>query len=938
MAIVHLGAKRVQGTKVDRVVDSLGSSADGSNTGITLITSGQKLGTGAYSFDGSDYVSTSETGLDFQVADSFSIAFWFKSAQTSEGGFINRWNSSNVGWLILKDTGTTCSFRFSSSWSSNAFRIIATDDAFSDDEWHHLAVTYNGTGYAGLEMYLDGTLLTTTDSLTGTVGAITYTTSLEIGDKNGTSQSDKYDGEIDDIGIWKRVLTATEISDLVNNTESTPTFNPSFANNNGWTITQAGSGATLNGVNNNKFEFYMPYVNAGGTLYQNYISLGVTLATDYVIRFEVNHDNAGNTYAYFGVSDDPDANPTGGTENFQGVRYYYDGSSTKELSGLATNGNCVSSCYASTGYNATSTIAWATSTTDYIEISASGGTLSVKKYSDNTYTGTPTTVTTTITSGNQGGQTHFVIKNMAFGSGWGSGALGGYIDNLKVWNNTTITSTDEGALVSSLSNKSELKANYTMDSTSLGATASIDDDFSSDNFTPVPSSGQPSGWGVTGGAMNWTTFKGSTAQGEYIALPSTFSGNFVVRFKLTPTTVVDASSEEYLWVGLTNSTSCNSATSQNQAGFYFHNYSSSDSKYQVTYKTNGGLFSGAVATSINFSSTAYWVEIIKDGDSVKLTLYSDEYVTAVSGGTATSTDGGATDSYTHFVLTGMYHGSLTGNGSSLGTIDDLEIYKDVSSLDGCTNDFSATSALDGQTNLPVNTIFEQTDDTPTYFFKQSDNSWAWSPPASTYTPDMTSNIGWADTVSDRIDNNNTTDKIDFDVHRTDTNQALSYDLGTALSNTAWTLRYKMTVSTITDSSDPNTMYMGMRSVSASSNAGTSSDFIGWHSKVWSGGKEFHYMTTDGSTLIVEGTTLSITPTTTTYYITLSRKTATTWSIRISTSSSYTGGTFVDDISCASGTQGLQYLWIGNRGVSGGSNARFIGTIEDIQIWDGVLSH
>ncbi len=36
MAITHLGAKRLQGTKVDRVVDSLGSSADGTNSGITL--------------------------------------------------------------------------------------------------------------------------------------------------------------------------------------------------------------------------------------------------------------------------------------------------------------------------------------------------------------------------------------------------------------------------------------------------------------------------------------------------------------------------------------------------------------------------------------------------------------------------------------------------------------------------------------------------------------------------------------------------------------------------------------------------------------------------------------------------------------------------------------------------------------------------------------
>ena len=256
-----------------------------------------------------------------------------------------------------------------------------------------------------------------------------------------------------------------------------------------------------------------------------------------------------------------------------------------------------------------------------------------------------------------------------------------------------------------------------MDSTSLGAT--VDDDFSSDNFTNV---GGQSGWGVSGGAMNWTTYRSSTVQGEYIALPSTFSGNFVVRFKLTPTTVAYAGTEEYLWVGLTNSTSCNSATSQNQAGFYFHNYSSSDSKYQVTYKTNGGLFGGAVATSINFSSTAYWVEIIKDGDSVKLTLYSDEYVTAVSGGTATSTAGGATDSYTHFVLTGMYHGSSSGGGSSLGTIDDLKIYKDITSADGCKNDFSTTSALEALTGVRTNSIFQQTD-IPYYYWKQADGTW-----------------------------------------------------------------------------------------------------------------------------------------------------------------------------------------------------------------------
>ena len=40
MAITHFGNKMLRGTKVDRVVDSLGSSADGTNTGITLVKGG----------------------------------------------------------------------------------------------------------------------------------------------------------------------------------------------------------------------------------------------------------------------------------------------------------------------------------------------------------------------------------------------------------------------------------------------------------------------------------------------------------------------------------------------------------------------------------------------------------------------------------------------------------------------------------------------------------------------------------------------------------------------------------------------------------------------------------------------------------------------------------------------------------------------------------
>ena len=50
MAITHFGNKMLRGTKLDRVSDSLGSSADGTNNGITLLTSGEALNTAVVDF------------------------------------------------------------------------------------------------------------------------------------------------------------------------------------------------------------------------------------------------------------------------------------------------------------------------------------------------------------------------------------------------------------------------------------------------------------------------------------------------------------------------------------------------------------------------------------------------------------------------------------------------------------------------------------------------------------------------------------------------------------------------------------------------------------------------------------------------------------------------------------------------------------------------
>ena len=234
MTIVHLGAKRVQGLKIDRVNDSLGSSADGSASGITLVNINNYA-----TFNGSSsYITTSGTqsDTDFQASESFSVAFWFNSSDSGGAAFIDRWGtqngSGNNGWLILKDSGTACSFRLSSNWGASpqaAIRVVSSSNsAFGDGEWHHLVITYGGSGHTSVKIYVDGAEDTSASAnITGTVGSITYGLPLEIGAYSST-HSDKYDGSMKQVLIYDDVITSSEVTTLYNS--GTPVTSPSTSN------------------------------------------------------------------------------------------------------------------------------------------------------------------------------------------------------------------------------------------------------------------------------------------------------------------------------------------------------------------------------------------------------------------------------------------------------------------------------------------------------------------------------------------------------------------------------------------------------------------------------------------------------------------------------------------------------------------------------------
>ena len=227
---------------VDQYVYQQSGSWDSGSSGlqphmeITHTTNSNiKLGTGCYSFDGSnDYVECGTTGtFNFLHTPNtkFTICGWFKRS-TAEANSLetllttfNNGVSSASGIRIMYDdrSGESCDRSMRFNWQGNATDLnneTITHQVFPNDtDWHHLTVTGDLTTTTdAFKIYIDGTLKFS-PNLTGTPIDEDHNIALRFGvEGDGT---DYGNWNLDDWGFFNRVLTATEISDLVNKTGAT---------------------------------------------------------------------------------------------------------------------------------------------------------------------------------------------------------------------------------------------------------------------------------------------------------------------------------------------------------------------------------------------------------------------------------------------------------------------------------------------------------------------------------------------------------------------------------------------------------------------------------------------------------------------------------------------------------------------------------------------
>ncbi|MCD6392006.1 MAG: lamin tail domain-containing protein, partial [Planctomycetes bacterium] len=183
-------------------VDSSGSGYNGTVVGANWNPAGGILG-GALQFDGADYVWSSYQGIT--GSNPRTCAVWIKTDQPSAE--IMTWGNRDIDtgrWVVwLDDTGVL-------SVDVGGGYIFGTT-VLTDDLWHHIAVTSDGSTTDNIVLYVDGQTETTggvvSQSINTQASATTKLGVFQLPNMEGSY----FNGLIDDARIYDRALSLQEI-------------------------------------------------------------------------------------------------------------------------------------------------------------------------------------------------------------------------------------------------------------------------------------------------------------------------------------------------------------------------------------------------------------------------------------------------------------------------------------------------------------------------------------------------------------------------------------------------------------------------------------------------------------------------------------------------------------------------------------------------------
>jgi RHS repeat-associated protein len=184
--------------------DSSGNSPATTSGGVTWSTAQG----GSAAFDGTGTITTSQPVLD--TSRSFTVSAWAMLNNKSSDQVVAAAAGNNAGAFRLMYQATADRWDFEASSADTAsptYAYARSNSAPATATWTHLVGVYDASA-GTLKLYVNGTLQTTT--ATG-VTAWQAQGPFDIGHVRGGS---KLNGGVDDVQVYQRVLTATEIGSV----------------------------------------------------------------------------------------------------------------------------------------------------------------------------------------------------------------------------------------------------------------------------------------------------------------------------------------------------------------------------------------------------------------------------------------------------------------------------------------------------------------------------------------------------------------------------------------------------------------------------------------------------------------------------------------------------------------------------------------------------
>ena len=158
---------------------------------------------GGYMFDGAnDRVNITNTGGDINITNIWTIGAWAKTrTTTTQGGVTRRIVTKENQFGMAMSDQISCRAGFNGG-------ITVLVNSVSIDVWYHIMCVFNGTD---IFLYVNGTLVNNgTDPLDSN-----STNSILVG---GRDTSGFFNGTIDEVAIWNRSLSASEIQQIYQGT------------------------------------------------------------------------------------------------------------------------------------------------------------------------------------------------------------------------------------------------------------------------------------------------------------------------------------------------------------------------------------------------------------------------------------------------------------------------------------------------------------------------------------------------------------------------------------------------------------------------------------------------------------------------------------------------------------------------------------------------